>query len=90
MWLHLSDGYTIDLHTTKVDAILLSQTLAHLPRATTHALSSHLSTTYCEEDTTEPLCHMKTGSHAECDHKHKVTSKENHILAHLGAEHSTH
>lgn len=40
MWLHLSDGYTIDLHTTKVDAILLSETLAHLPRATAHALCS--------------------------------------------------
>lgn len=46
MWLHLSDGYTIDLHTTKVDAILLSQTLAHLPRATARALTNYLSTTY--------------------------------------------
>lgn len=46
MWLHLSDGYTIDLHTTKADAILLNQTLAHLPRATAHALTDYLSTTY--------------------------------------------
>lgn len=46
MRLHLSDGYTINLHTTKVDTILLSQTLAHLTRATARALTNHLSTTY--------------------------------------------